>query len=82
MNFYFNSYRLVFKVTECSTFKTNMDNFWSLQLLFEVHTGILGKNDLIALTGGTDYMLEFLSLSYDFVHLSNIVLIVASCLGY
>ena len=37
-------------------FKTNMDNIRSLQLLFEVYTGILGKNDLIALTGGTDYV--------------------------
>ena len=39
-------------------FKSNMDNIWSLRLLFEVYTGIglLGKNDLIALTGGTDYV--------------------------
>jgi len=43
----------VFKVTECSMLKTDMDNFWSLQLLFEVYTGILGKNDLIALADGT-----------------------------
>ena len=37
-------------------FKTSIDNIRSLQLRFTVYAGILGKNDIIALTCGTDYI--------------------------
>ena len=72
----------MFKVIECSMVKTKIgwiSGHYSYCLKFiQVFSAKTTQLRLQA----AQIMLEFFSLSNDFVHLSNIVLLVASCLGY